>query len=173
MRLARLPIRILAAAFGIFVGSGHAAFAQGPDTAAPIGPMVQGRDVETFTETRPNTDLIVSGLFTLGVPYVASVVAAAESSRQGDQYLYIPVAGPWIDFAARGSCPATLSCGNESFYKVLLALNGVIQGVGAAEVVAGFLFPVSHSVTISRTPSIRIAPQVGRTGYGLTAYGTF
>ena len=128
---------------------------------------------ETIVEKRPNTDLIASGALTLGIPYVASVVAAAQSSRQGDPYLYVPIAGPWLDFAIRDSCPQGSSCGNENAYKVLLVINGVLQGIGAAEILAGFIFPVSHKTTVVTDSTLRVAPQVSRTGYGLTATGTF
>jgi hypothetical protein len=133
-----------------------------------------GREIETFTTSGPNSDVIASGIFTLGIPYAASVVAATESSRSSDNYLYAPVAGPWLDLASRGECPPSSSCGNETAYKALLIADGVLQGVGVLQVISGFLFPVTHSVTtVDSAVHVRIVPQVGREGYGLTAMGTF
>jgi hypothetical protein len=131
-------------------------------------------EIHTFTTTGPNADLIATGVFTFGLPYTASVVVATESSRSADNYLYAPVAGPWLDLANRGECPPTSNCGNETAYKALLIADGVLQGVGVLQVLSGFLFPVTRSVTtVDSAVQVRIVPQVGRDGYGLTAMGTF
>jgi hypothetical protein len=126
-----------------------------------------------FGEASPNADLIASGLFTLAVPYVASVVVATESKRPGDQYLYTPVAGPWLDLARRDDCPAQGTCANETAYKILLVADGVLQGFGALEILSGFMFPETHSVKTESSPRVRVAPNVGRGGAGVTAFGTF
>jgi len=144
--------------------------------AQPIGPdgLGYGTNFETFTTTGPNGDLIASGIFTMGIPYAASVIAATESSRPSDNYLYAPVAGPWLNLLNRGECPPTSACGNETAYKALLIADGVLQGVGVLQVISGFLFPVTRSVTtIDSAVQVHFVPQVGREGYGLTAVGTF
>ena len=125
------------------------------------------------TDPTPNADLIASGLFTLAVPYVASVVVATESTRQGDYYLYTPVAGPWLDLSHRADCPPTGTCANETAYKILLVADGVLQGFGALEILSGFLFPETHSVNTDATsPRVRVVPNVAG-GPGVTAVGRF
>jgi hypothetical protein len=126
-----------------------------------------------FGDPTPNADLIASGLFTLAVPYVASVVVATESKRPGDYYLYTPVAGPWLDLAHRDDCPAQGTCANETAYKILLVADGVLQGFGALEILSGFMFPETHSVKTESSPRVRVAPNVGRNSAGVTAFGTF
>jgi len=125
----------------------------------------------------PNSALLGSGLFAFGIPYVASVIVAAESDHAGDKNLYVPVAGPWMDFAQRGDCGGLTqpSCDNETAYKVLLAADGILQGIGAIEIVGALLMPETHAVTtVATEPSIKLGPsRVGRTGYGLSAVGTF
>jgi hypothetical protein len=146
--------------------------AQAPSSAGePI--VVRRRNLETFTETTPNTELITSGLFTFGIPYVASVIAASQSTRKGDEFLYAPVAGPWLDLGNRDSCPINATCGNETAFKILLVADGVLQGAGALEMVAGFLFPVSHSVGTVESPRIRVVPRLAQKEWGVTALGTF
>jgi hypothetical protein len=81
------------------------------------------------------------------------------------------VAGPWLDLAQRQDCPANGSCGNESAYRILLVADGVLQGLGALEFFGGLLFPVSRPA--SHSPRVRVMPTVARTGYGLSAFGTF
>ena len=130
---------------------------------------------ETVTTTGPNRDLLRSGLFTLGVPYVASVVVAATSDRTEDKNLYIPVAGPWIDFANRGSCgrAGEPSCELETAYKVLLVGNGVLQGIGALQILGSFVYPETRTVTNKSDRRLSVTPYYVGTGYGLSASGSF
>src|SRR5229473_4984867 len=104
---------------------------------------------ETVSVTSPNGAMIHTGIFTLGVPYVASVVVAASSDHQGDRSLYWPVVGPWMDLADRGSCGHTgeTSCGNETGNKALLVVDGIFQGIGALDIVGAFVFPETHTIS--------------------------
>ena len=128
---------------------------------------------DDFTEPTPNVDLIASGIFTLAIPYIASVAAASESTRQGDNYLYTPVAGPWLDLAHRDDCPAFGSCGNEAAYRVLLVADGLLQGFGALEILSGFMFPVEQPVKNDSSPHVRVVPSVAHNTGSITAVGTF
>jgi hypothetical protein len=131
---------------------------------------------ETAVRGGPNAMLLTNGLFTFGIPYGISVVVAAESSRDGDKNLFVPVAGPWIAYASEGTCPANeLSCGRTTGTKVLLAADGILQAIGAVELVAAFLVPETRTVASSaREPRVMVAPsRVGPNGYGFAAAGTF
>src|SRR5262249_20704658 len=121
-------------------------------------------------EKTPNLGLISSGAVMFGVPYAASVIVAAASDRSSDQHLYIPLAGPWMNLANRGTCVGS-RCENETGNKVLLVANGIFQGVGALEIVAGFLFPETRMVV--RTGGVHVAPTVGLSSAGIAAYGAF
>jgi hypothetical protein len=145
-----------------------------PPYGAPYASGSVG-EIHTFSTTEPNGDLIATGVFTFGLPYTASIIVATQSNRSADNYLYAPVAGPWLDLANRGECPQSAACGNETAFRALLIANGVLQGVGVLQVLSGFLFPVTHSVTTVETAGVRVrvVPQMGRDGYGLTAMGTF
>jgi hypothetical protein len=142
-------------------------------------PMVESsrRMTAESVDTTPNADLIASGLFTFAIPYVASVVVANESTRREDRYLYTPVAGPWLDLANRDECPAVGSCSNETAFKILLVADGVLQGFGALEVLAGLAFPETRPTTTTTrsysSPQVRVAPSVTRASAGLTAFGRF
>ncbi|HKQ70107.1 MAG TPA: hypothetical protein VJT73_12250, partial [Polyangiaceae bacterium] len=130
------------------------------------------------TPTGPNTDLIGIGIFTIAVPYFASVGVAITSNDQDK--LMIPVAGPWMSLYDRPSCGSKYApCGEmEDFYKFLLVSDGILQGIGALEVLAGLASPApssSQTAAVKPTgPTVRVAPtMVGRSGYGLGAVGTF
>ena len=131
---------------------------------------------ETVTTTGPNRQLLHSGIFALGVPYVASVIVAASSDRSEDKHLYIPVAGPWLDFANRGGCGhiGEPSCDTETAYKILLVGNGILQGVGALEIVGSFFYPETRTVRAAN-PERRLvlSPYYVGNGYGVSAFARF
>jgi hypothetical protein len=134
--------------------------------------------VDTVEYTGPDRGLLHSGIWTLGLSYVPALVVGIESTLPEDRYLFAPVAGPWIDFAKR-DCP---TCNHEQLNKVLLVTDGIIQGVGALEIVGSFFF-VEHT-TVSRTASddsdepksdfqLHVVPTRVAGAYGLAAIGKF
>ena len=140
--------------------------------AAPAGAEPR----ETVTTTGPNRELLQSGLFALGVPYVASVIVAATGDRSEDKHLYIPIVGPWLDLANRSPCGHTgePSCDIETAYKILLIGNGILQGVGALELVGSFFFPETRTVTTGRSEHrLFITPYYVTSGYGVSALTSF
>ena len=115
---------------------------------------------EKVTVSGPNRAMLSSGLFTLGVPYVASVVVAAGSDHPGDNNLYIPVAGPWMDLADRGGCGGfgQPSCNAETGYKVLLVADGILQGLGALNIIGAFAFPETRTTVVADHPRVFVSP---------------
>jgi hypothetical protein len=132
---------------------------------------------ETVVASGPNALLLKSGLFTFGIPYGASVVVAAESNRDEDRNLYIPVVGPWVDFGDRRNCGNVNqpSCSGETAVKVLLAADGIFQAIGAIELISAFMVPEGGPAYAKADPKphVTVAPAVGRAGYGLAAVGSF
>jgi hypothetical protein len=136
---------------------------------------------EVVTQERvylgPNRELLWSGIFTTGVPYVASTIVASESNYSPDRSLFIPIVGPWVDLAQRGGCPvATTSCDTETFNKVMLVGDGIFQDIGALTIISSFLFPERDAARTRRRAAERelhFAPLWLRSGGGLTASGTF
>jgi hypothetical protein len=125
--------------------------------------------------TRPDPRLLKAGALTLGLSYAPAAAVAATSSRPADRFLYAPVAGPWLNLEQR-RCE---NCKNESLNKLLLIGDGIIQGVGAVEIVASFLFLETHFVTAKKPAKGRHAMRLEFTpvrmagGYGLRASGRF
>jgi hypothetical protein len=148
-------------------------------TTSATFPGRESRVEEGYT---PNRSLLVSGALMLGFSYAASVVVAAESSHRGDDHLYVPIVGPWLDFVDRGDCPATSpGCDTETTARVFIVAAGVLQGLGALQLAGAFLFP-EHVVTASTSArreehpalKMRLSPaKLGRTGYGLSASAAF
>ncbi len=167
-----IPLSVVA-----LLGSSRTARA---DDVAVQQPNVVKERVET---TGPNRALLHSGIWIFVLSYVPAVIVAAESHRNGDKNLYIPIAGPWMALAARERCAPDVSCSNETVNKVLLVVDGVFQGLGALDFVGAFLFPETRTLTVSSStnnasrlafPSIRVVPaQVGGGAYGLAAVGSF
>jgi len=162
---------ILAAALG--VGLAVAATA---NTAS-----AQAARVDTVEYTGPDRGLLHTGIWTLGLSYVPALIVGIESSLPEDRYLFAPVVGPWIDFAKR-DCT---TCGNEKVNKALLVTDGVIQGIGALEIVGSFFF-IEHT-TVSRAATnddadrpktaflkeLRVVPTTAGGSYGMAAIGKF
>lgn len=128
------------------------------------------RDVVVVEEKTPNFGLITAGAVMFGVPYTTSVIVAAASDRASDHSLYIPLVGPWIDLGRRGQC-TTLRCDGETGNKVLLVVDGIFQGVGALQMLGGFVFPSTRTVT--RTAGVHVTPTAGLSSVGLAAFGSF
>lgn len=132
---------------------------------------------ERVTVTGPNRALLSSGIFALGVPYVTSVIVATQSDHQGDNHLYVPVAGPWMDLGDRGGCGelGQPSCNAETTYKVLLVADGILQGIGALDIIGAFVFPETRTAAVAADrPRLVVSPTaMGRGGYGVAALATF
>ena len=132
----------------------------------------------------PNPALMGTGLVLFGGPYVASVIVGATSGHVGDDKLYIPVAGPWLDYGERGGCPLGSTCNAETGYKVLLAADGIAQGIGVIAILASLVVPETRTIhTYSTTgkadrsnalkPTVHFTPASYHGGAGLAAFGTF
>jgi hypothetical protein len=120
--------------------------------------------------------LLVGGALVIAASYIPAVVVAASSDRDGDEHLYIPIAGPWLDLGDRGGC-GNNSCGEEAVYKTLLITAGVAHLVGTGLVIASFLVPEERERTIAAknksTKPIVMPAQMGRAGAGLAVMGRF
>ena len=163
---------------GAILSLSHASFAadtnvvQAPPTTVVAAP---GAAEHAPGYTTTNVPLIVTGAVTFGLAYVPAIVIASQSSESADHNLYIPVAGPWMDIASRPSCGGLgPSCNTETLNKVLIGVDGVAQGAGALMTVLGLLTPVHHENVASSGPTLHVSPaQLGASGYGLSAFGTW
>lgn len=149
-----------------------------PSQPAPAPAATRTEAAEEYAG--PSRALLFSGVVTLGVPYAASAIVAAESDHQGDKRLYVPILGPWLDLGDRGDCNVrSSSCDNETTNKVLLVGDGVLQSLGVLQIVGAFVFPekriaTTHVAATKYTPELTITPaRIGRGGFGLSAVGRF
>jgi hypothetical protein len=133
------------------------------------------RDVITYEERTPNTGLIASGLLMFGLSYGTSVVVGAVSDHPGDQALYVPVAGPWMDLGMRANdCRGGDCYASEVGNRVLLVTNGLLQLGGVIQVLGGFLLPQVRTVTrTAEVPGVRVTPTVSAASVGIQASGSF
>jgi hypothetical protein len=154
------------------------AFAQ--QTTVVEGPPPRSQVAEAPAYVGPNRPLIGTGLITFALSYIPAVVVAGESSQPADHHLYVPVVGPWLNLADRPACgPDSVACDTETTNKVLIAVDGVFQGIGALSTVVGLLTPEPETVasTAKREPpkpKVHISPaRLGVGGYGVAAFGQF
>ena len=153
-------------------------------TASADEAAVQKSEVvkDRTAATGPNRAHLYPGIWILGLSYAPAMIVAAESNRSGDKRLYVPVAGPWLDLANRDGCPPNGYC-SETSNKVLIVIDGALQGIGALNIVGAFIFPETRSMTVRASEtrktrvsslSLRVSPvRVGVRAYGLAAVGTF
>ena len=159
--VARVRVRATAVALAAAALAGSQdARAQPATTPAPVR-----------EEVVPNTPVILSGSILLAIAYTTSVVVAAKSELPADGNLYVPLVGPWLDLADRSGCAANgnPTCNSN---KVLVVLDGVAQGLGAAQILGGFVFPARRVVSTT-TGGTRFVPTATRHGVGMTATGFF
>lgn len=144
---------------------------------ASTSAFAQGED-RPDSGMRPNRTLLITGGAILAASYIPPVIVAATSERNGDEYLYIPVAGPWIDLGERGGCGPN-PCGEEAVYKTLLVATGIAHLAGTGFVLASFIIPErnerierARTETASTKPVI-VPAQLGRSGAGFALVGRF
>jgi hypothetical protein len=112
-------------------------------TPAPIVP------VSEETEDEWNAPMFTTGALVFAGSYGASVIVASSSDRKGDDRLWVPVVGPWLDLADRGTCPIEMtSCDHETTDKVLLVADGVFQAAGLLAMVDGIVQPIHRRRTV-------------------------
>ena len=94
----------------------------------------------------PDMPLVVLGSGLLFSSLFPSHVVAIASSNVSDQFLWIPVAGPWLDLADRHGPPTTTT--------VLLVTDGLVQAAAALMMIVGF---VPNAVHVP-APNVHITP---------------
>jgi hypothetical protein len=136
-------------------------------------------------KTTRSTGLIVGGAVLLALVYAPNVYVGATSPVRSDKDLLIPLAGPWIDLAARPKCvpPAGSQalpispCIVETISKVAIGTGGALEALGAVLIAVGI--PSTTRISYegdrfaTRKPTLEVLPGTGSDGMGLHAAGTF
>lgn len=143
----------------------------------PAAAQLTARGTETQA-VRPNRNLLRSGVAILVASYLPVVGVAATSDRGGDEWLYVPVVGPWADLWSREGCASGGgNCDNERLYEYLLVGVGVAQVVGLVGIISSFIVPeyrLGGSVAQGVRPEVQVAPiQLTKNGYGVGVTGRF
>ena len=158
----------------VFLFASAPAFAQSRDEPARQVPTVQPQ-----AEDELDVPMFTTGALVFAGSYGASVIVAGSSNRKGDDRLWVPVMGPWLDLADRGSCPIEMSsCDHETTDKVLLIADGIFQAAGVLAMVDGIMQPVHRRRTVIEAREeyrkTRIAPaSLGHATPGFVVMGHF
>jgi hypothetical protein len=127
----------------------------------------------------PSWAMVGTGVAIFGAAYVPAVVVGSTSGLSEDRSLLVPVAGPWIDLANRPGCGPAGSCNTENTDKVLLVVDGAVQGIGVLTFLGGFLVQTHETKTVrsaakANRPTLQLSPaRMAGDSYGLLAHGTF
>jgi hypothetical protein len=117
-----------------------------PSLEPQASPVVLGDQVQMAT---PNRKLLWASSIAFAASYVPAVLVAVTSSNDSDRYLFIPIAGPWIDLAAR-SCTslAAVQCPNATWNGIGLFVDGLFQLAGAIGTGLAFKIPESRTIPV-------------------------
>jgi hypothetical protein len=165
MKLALAPLALAA-----IVLAPQVAFAQPP----PPPPPAVATETTTEQATGPSWMMVGSGIVVFGLAFVPATIVGTESSLGADRNLFVPLVGPWLDFANRPGCSG--DCNTENTNKVLLAVDGVAQGAGALIVLGGLLTTGHETKTVQQAgqgPTVHVTPANVGSGYGMVAVGSF
>ena len=95
----------------------------------------------------PDTPLLVFGSAMLFSSLFPSHIVALASSNPSDQFLWIPIAGPWLDLADRGHGQVTTT-------SVLLITDGLVQAASALVIAMGLVPPITRV----QAPNVHFTP---------------
>jgi len=126
------------------------------------------------------------GVGMVGVPYATGLgIAGGEGFANSSGWLAAPVLGPWLALSGRSDpCKGIDNqkdagsdvgkCVAEPIVRGMLVLDGVLQATGTVLMVVGSTSGAKKDETTPRQPSFAAGPSVmGRTGYGVAAFGSF
>ncbi len=137
----------------------------------PLAPPPPTRESITLRQTyRPNRPLLYTGSSMLLGSYAATAAVTATRGirdANGDQSLYIPVAGPWIHLAS-----TTHSLRDT----VLIAGSGVAQGTGLFLGALSLFVPEHVAAATIQAGGVKMnitATSYGRGSAGIGAFGQF
>src|SRR5712691_6145988 len=99
----------------------------------------------------PDIAVLVAGIAILAVGYGPSAFVPMHGDHKGDDRLYVPVIGPWLDLANRECTGATMAtaggpielasrqpCGTSAIEEAALITSGILQGVGGLQIMGAF-----------------------------------
>lgn len=127
----------------------------------PPGSSTYELDQATRTGTRSRREVWLSSLGTFALAYGIPVLVAATTSSTTDDVFFAPIVGPWMFLGEEAD-----ELDGEAI--AWIAIDGVVQLVGAIGFVVGLASPerVGPSPVRSRGPSLR--PVVGLRSFGLS-----
>ena len=132
---------------------------------APGDAIPTGGKIET---TRAWSALAFGGAL-LGGAWLPSIVVGAASDVDANHWLYLPIVGPWIAYAARDTCVAAVDprpCLSDAGSRIGLIADGILQSTGAVLLVG---LPASAEVKWGKQARVRVAPSFG----GISIDGVF
>ena len=143
-----------------------------PQSVALSGPRVitdweEGEAIPPgyHLSTRVRKGPVIAGAIVLGVLYLFSTLAAAESadentgSRNPEAALFVPVLGPFVQMASTTSATGIWA----------LAVDGLAQGAGLAMLIYGFASP--KPVLVRNDLGLRVTPRIMAMGQGGSGFG--
>jgi hypothetical protein len=148
----------------------------GPSTTYLTGALYEpdGEADRAERERRgPNRVMLINGVAIFLGTYAVSAVAGGLSDTKGDEKLFIPLVGPWLDLAER-ECSFGECTFREDVNIAHVIGSGVAQAAGLGLVLGSFLLGEREPERERRGAKVHVLPMgMGRGGGGVGAFGTF
>jgi hypothetical protein len=170
------------------IGMPGRALAQTNSLVTSPAPLPPGAE---RSRSHVNGTLLGIGISTMVFSYGPAVAIGIVSDHKGDEYLFIPVAGPWVDLHNRGCTGPTIEtprgpfeidsfkdCGTSAIERAALITSGALQGIGALAIMGSFFVTPdkrpSSAFEAPQMPPFSIVPSAfGGRGVGAIANGRF
>lgn len=129
------------------------------------GTFAPGETVPTggTIATRRAWSALGFGAALLGGAWLPSVIVGATSGVDANHWLFVPVVGPWIAYAARDGCQPAVDprpCLNDASERIGIIADGILQSTGAVLMIVGL--PTSAEVRWGKSARLHVGPRVGR-----------
>ncbi|HEY3449630.1 MAG TPA: hypothetical protein VGK67_24970 [Myxococcales bacterium] len=123
-------------------------------------------------ERKPRIGLLVAGSLTFAIPYAIGAFSAANSESKE---MFVPIVGPFITAVNQVNrpCSSTFFCGDgwKAFSGGVFAAVGIVQGVGAAMLIAGAVG--KYTLVADEPGSVSVTPMYLPSGAGIGVSGQF
>lgn len=128
-------------------------------------------------ERKPNKAMLITGSAIFLGTYAAGAIVASFSDTKGDDNLYIPVVGPWLDLAQR-PCSLGECTFREDVNIAHIIGSGAAQAAGIGIALASFFVGERRDGRPAPQPPVtqahvQVLPVSLRGGAGIGAFGTF
>ena len=141
-------------------------------TAPSLADGPSGESIPVYGYERPHKTLLIAGATTFVATYAVTASFAGAGQRAADRDLFVPLAGPFMNFANRN---CARDCATDTRDNALILTSGALQLIGVGLMITSAFVPnrVAAGHIVAGPVTMQVAPTAAAGGGGLGAVGTF